>query len=129
MTTKTKKRARKPGQGMKWCRMSTRMAIYARDGFACVYCEAGVEDAHGRGLTLDHVQPCELGGTNDPSNLVTCCFSCNSAKQDLTLRAFVSKVESFGHTGVARRVRNAQRRKLNRPLGRKLAAQRSNISR
>lgn len=121
MTTKTptKSRARKPNQGMNWIRLSTRMSIYARDGFSCVYCQSGVEDEHGRGLTLDHVQPCELGGTNSPSNLVTCCNSCNSSKQDVPLRLFIANLPDG--TGARRRVRNAQRRKLDRKLGQRLA--------
>lgn len=126
MTNETT-RARKPGQGMNWIRLSTRMAIYARDGFRCVYCEAGIEDEHGYGLTLDHVQPCELGGTNDPANLVTCCNSCNSSKQDLALRSFLANLPD--PDGARRRVRNAQRRRLDRALGRKLAARRASLSR
>ncbi len=71
--------------GSKWCRPARRLAIYARDGFACVYCEA-----KGGVLTLDHVQPTELGGTHHETNLVTACFRCNSAKQAKSLRSWLA---------------------------------------
>lgn len=60
--------ARARNQGSKWIRRSTRLAIYSRDGFCCAYCGATAET--GAALTLDHVQACELGGSNEPTNLV-----------------------------------------------------------
>jgi len=70
--------------GSKWIRPEKRLAIYVRDGFDCVYCR-GVFPL-GTDLTLDHITPRSRGGSNDASNLVTCCFSCNSARQDAELR-------------------------------------------
>ena len=69
-------------QGSNWIRRSTRLAIYDRDGFACVYCGAGAEH-EGVELGLDHVKPRELGGGNAPSNLVTCCGHCNVDKDTI----------------------------------------------
>lgn len=46
---------------------------------ACVYC--GVEA--GEEMTVDHVIPKRYGGTDQPSNLVPACRSCNSAKHTL----------------------------------------------
>ncbi len=122
MTHTTNARARKPGQGSKWLRRSTRLALYARDGFCCVYCRASAK--RGAVLTIDHVLPCELGGTNDHSNLVTACLSCNSAKRALPLRAFLAflRVRHVDTTGIAARVRRLTRAPLNRQLGRMLAA-------
>ena len=37
--------------GSKWIRPEKRMAIYLRDGLACVYCGEGVEHDHSKGLT------------------------------------------------------------------------------
>jgi hypothetical protein len=51
-----------------------RAAVWMRDGGACVYCGA-TDD-----LTIDHVTPRIIGGTNDPENLVTACRPCNSSK-------------------------------------------------
>lgn len=86
--------ARVRNQGSKWIRRNKRLAIYLRDGFACVYCGAGVEDA--AKLTLDHVLPCELGGSNEGTNLVTCCLSCNSAKQACTTRQWFRRLRDRG---------------------------------
>lgn len=47
-------------------------------GGRCHYCGAYFGDA----WTFDHASPINKGGTNDPSNLVVCCLSCNSRKQD-----------------------------------------------
>jgi len=65
-------------------------------------------------LTLDHVVPQLLGGTNQETNLVCCCKACNSAKQDKTLRAFLRYLRSRGvDTGkVAARVRRRTARSL-----------------
>lgn len=117
-------RGRKAGQGSKWCRKTTRLALYHRDGFACVYCLAVAED--GSYLTLDHIKPCELGGTNAPSNLVTCCLSCNSAKQDATTREWFTALRDRGvdTTLIASRIRRQTARKLDRAMGRQLLAAR-----
>jgi len=109
------------GQGMNWVRLSTRLAIYHRDGFCCVYCGAAGEE-HGVGLTLDHLVPVELGGSNDPSNLVTACAHCNSAKQALTTRGWLGRLRARGINAsrVARRIRALVRRPLDRVEGRRL---------
>lgn len=116
---------RKDGQGRTTGRVrhtATRMAVYHRDGFACVYCAAAADD--GVTLTLDHVLAHELGGTNDPTNLLTACLSCNSAKRHLTMRAWFRLLRDRGvdTSGVAARVRRQVARKLDRAEGRRLAA-------
>ena len=52
-----------------------RYEILNRDGFACVYCGADAKQLH-----VDHVMPTALGGSDDPSNLVTSCQDCNLGK-------------------------------------------------
>lgn len=120
MATTAKTRKEK-NQGMNWIRLSTRLAIYHRDGFCCVYCGAGGEE-HGVGLTLDHLVAVELGGSNSPSNLVTCCGRCNSAKKDRTIRGWMKYLRARGieATRVARRIRALVRRPLDRTEGRRL---------
>lgn len=54
-----------------------RYRILLRDGFSCRYCGAGPERDE---LVIDHVHPVSAGGSNDPSNLVTACRTCNSGK-------------------------------------------------
>lgn len=53
---------------------SVRQRVFARDNHTCLFCGSR-ED-----LTLDHYVALSLGGTNDESNLVTACRSCNSRK-------------------------------------------------
>lgn len=114
-----------PNQGSKWLRRTTRLAIYIRDGHACVWCGCGEEDTPH--LTVDHVLACELGGTNVPSNLVTACLSCNSAKRSLAPRAWLRYLRDCGidTTGIADRVRKHTARKLDRDAARAMLAARS----
>jgi 5-methylcytosine-specific restriction endonuclease McrA len=120
--------SRKQGQGMNWVRLSTRLAIYHRDGFCCVYCGSASEE-HGVGLTLDHLVSVELGGSNDPSNLVTACHHCNSSKQALTTRGWLKRLRALeiDASRVARRIRALVRRPLDRGEGRRL--ERARLSR
>lgn len=106
-------------QGSKWIRPAKRLAIYARDAFECVYCGASgkpttiLNPRGGAALTLDHLQPRELGGSNEASNLVTACCSCNSARRALTVAAFARIVAAEGgypEEELRRRIVNAQRR-------------------
>ena len=109
--------------GSKWIRPEKRLAIYARDGFACVYCSAD----EGEGLlTLDHVTPREVGGTHDADNLVTCCLCCNSQKQDLTMRAWFAVLRDRGidTTKLAATVRKHTARAIDLTLGKQLRAAR-----
>lgn len=59
----------------------TRANIYARDGFRCQYCghEFPTEE-----LTYDHVTPAAQGGRRTWDNIVTCCVTCNRAKDART---------------------------------------------
>ncbi len=113
---------RNRNQGMNWIRLSTRLAIYSRDGFVCAYCGAEGESL-GQGLTLDHVLACELGGSNEANNLITACLSCNSAKQAKTTRQWFQTLRDRGiKTGkIAERIRRQTRRKLDRKEGLRLA--------
>lgn len=53
----------------------TRFEVLRRDAYTCRYCRATDNP-----LTIDHVTPTALGGTDEPSNLVACCTDCNSGK-------------------------------------------------
>ena len=83
---KTRTRTANGNGGGKWCRPSTRLAIYLRDRFQCVYCLRDLHGADPRDVTLDHV----VTGHADhrPANLVTACRSCNSRRQDTPLTRF-----------------------------------------
>lgn len=112
-------------QGMNWIRQEKRMAIYHRDGFACVYCKTGSED--GSGLSLDHVLAHELGGSNHETNLVTACGPCNSAKAHRTLRAWLRYMRDRGvnTVGIAHRIRRQTALKLDKAEGKRLLAMRT----
>jgi 5-methylcytosine-specific restriction endonuclease McrA len=56
----------------------TRNRIYKRDDNQCVYCGSKKQ------LTIDHILPKSRGGTNEWTNLVTCCFRCNIRKANRT---------------------------------------------
>jgi 5-methylcytosine-specific restriction endonuclease McrA len=88
MCTATKK-ARSPHQPTgQWCRPDLRLAIYLRDSFRCLYCCKDLHSADPRDITLDHLTPKVDGGSNDPSNLITACRSCNCSRQDKSLKQF-----------------------------------------
>lgn len=53
----------------------TRFEVLRRDDHTCRYCRSTDNP-----LTIDHVTPVALGGTDDPSNLVTACRDCNAGK-------------------------------------------------
>jgi len=110
---------RKAGQGSKWIRKSTRLAIYMRDGMACIYCQSAVED--GERLTLDHVRPCAKGGQNGTENLVTCCHRCNSSRKDRSLRSWAEVVSTYTGAESAADVLARVRRHVRRTLPRAAA--------
>lgn len=85
-------------------------AIARRDHGRCVYC-----GAHDGPMHLDHVVPRADGGTDEASNLVTACASCNSRKGSKTLRQFMALLRrdlGWSHRdteNACRRVRRHQR--------------------
>lgn len=64
--------------------------IWARDWFRCMYC--GVEMGQ-RLLTVDHFEPLELGGANDPTNYVTACRGCNKRKSARPPKEWCEEIE------------------------------------
>jgi 5-methylcytosine-specific restriction endonuclease McrA len=56
-------------------RKISRRALFARDGWRCVYCGSS-----GGRLTLDHVVPRSRGGDSVWENVVTSCAPCNMRK-------------------------------------------------
>lgn len=54
-----------------------RFEIFRRDNHTCRYCGAAAPDVP---ITVDHVIPVALGGTDEATNLVTACGDCNSGK-------------------------------------------------
>lgn len=85
-------------QGMNWLRQEKRLAIYLRDGLACIYCGATIEE--GASLSLDHVKPYSEGGSNSERNLVTCCAKCNSSRGNRPVADFAAAVAGYVNHGV-----------------------------
>jgi 5-methylcytosine-specific restriction endonuclease McrA len=56
-------------------RKISRRALFARDGWRCVYCGSATSR-----LTLDHVIPRSRGGESIWENVVTSCAPCNMRK-------------------------------------------------
>jgi hypothetical protein len=83
---------------MNWLRQDKRLAIYLRDGLACMYCGHSVED--GAALSLDHVKPWSEGGSNSERNLVTCCQKCNSSRGNRPAAEFADAVAGYVNHGV-----------------------------
>jgi 5-methylcytosine-specific restriction endonuclease McrA len=61
-------------------RKISRRALFARDGWRCVYCGTS-----GGRMTLDHVVPRSRGGESVWENVVTACAPCNHRKGNRTL--------------------------------------------
>lgn len=51
-----------------------RLRTFTRDGFRCLCCGTG------EGLTVDHICPLALGGSNKSRNMQTLCEPCNRWK-------------------------------------------------
>ena len=60
----------------------TRFEIFKRDNFTCRYCGRCSPEVV---LQVDHVVPVCEGGDDDPMNLVTSCWDCNSGKAGVPL--------------------------------------------
>lgn len=56
---------------------SLRFQVLRRDNHTCRYCGRSAPEVR---LTVDHVVPEALGGTDKPDNLVAACSDCNSGK-------------------------------------------------
>ncbi|QZT61270.1 HNH endonuclease [Mycolicibacterium austroafricanum] len=61
-----------------------RFEILKRDAFRCKYCGLTAGEAE---LTVDHVVPVTLGGSDEPENLVCCCRECNAGKSSVPVSA------------------------------------------
>lgn len=121
---------RKNWNGAKWIRRDRRLAIYMRDGLACVYCGSSLEHDEVT-LSLDHVIPVSRGGQNVSRNLVTSCRKCNSVRGDRTLRDFAHAVAFYLNGGVnapdiISHVQNCAERPVDLRAARRIMGRRAN---
>lgn len=62
-------------------RQVTNTFLFARDAYSCQFCSRSEAELGFREcLTRDHLVPLSRGGTNDWSNVVTACSTCNTRK-------------------------------------------------
>jgi 5-methylcytosine-specific restriction endonuclease McrA len=62
-------------------RQVTNTFLFARDEYSCQFCGRSQHDLRFREcLTRDHLVPLSRGGTNDWTNVVTACSTCNTRK-------------------------------------------------
>ncbi len=85
--------------GSHWITDVRRVAIYLRDGMACAYCGATVEDGTTI-LSLDHIIPHSKGGNNSESNLISSCKRCNSSRGNRDLDTFTCVVSEYTNRGI-----------------------------
>lgn len=60
----------------------TRFEVFKRDDFTCRYCGKKSPDVI---LEVDHIVAVAEGGSDDPMNLATSCWACNSGKSAVPL--------------------------------------------
>ena len=129
------------GQGSHWLRDSTRWKIYARDGWACVYCQRGIAD--GVALSVDELVTRQRSAESDRAyaervakagfvgrggtakeNLITVCISCNASRQALTLRQFYRRLrdQEIDTAAIGRRLHRLRRKALPKKYDPALAA-------
>ena len=67
----------------KFRRQVTNTFLFARDRYKCQYCgRQSFELKPREALTRDHLIPLSRGGTNEWTNVVTACSSCNTRKSN-----------------------------------------------
>lgn len=69
-----------------------RFEVFKRDSFTCRYCGRMPPTVV---LQVDHVVPVVEGGGDEPSNLATSCFDCNSGKSGIPLNQLPAPIAAL----------------------------------
>ena len=67
--------------------------IYVSNSGECFYCGRKFTTPNDPELTIDHVIPKSLGGSNDDGNLVPCCIKCNQEKNSYLPSEWIKRIE------------------------------------
>ncbi len=70
-------------------RKDVRSIVFQRDDYTCQYCSKIFDREN---LTIDHVIPLALGGSDEITNYVSACAICNQKKRDMNLASFASQI-------------------------------------
>lgn len=73
----------------------TRFEVFKRDEFQCRYCGRRSPEVV---LQVDHIVPVVEGGDDDPLNLVTSCWECNSGKGGVPLDEVMTAEDPYEKT-------------------------------
>ena len=65
----------------------TRFEVFKRDDFTCRYCGKKSPEVI---LEVDHIVARADGGSDDPMNLATSCWACNSGKSSVPLNQIIT---------------------------------------
>ena len=71
-----------------------RYEVHKRAKFRCELCGISADE---KALEVDHIVPRNKGGSDDPSNLQSLCYSCNAMKRDRDDTDFRGIKDSYSH--------------------------------
>lgn len=90
-----------------------RKLLYIHAGGRCELCgrEMALED-----VTIDHIKPLAMGGTNDVSNLACTCFGCNQLKGSAVPESFFQRVNDIFMFQMEKKMKHSLKWKLAKRL-------------
>lgn len=90
-----------------------RKLLYIHAGGRCELCgkEMALED-----VTIDHIKPLAMGGTNDVSNLACTCFGCNHLKGSAVPESFFQRVNDIFMFQMEKKMKHSLKWKLAKRL-------------
>lgn len=105
--------------GADWIHRPTRLAIYDRDGWCCLFCGDKRRQEAANGLSLDHVVPRSRDGKASAGNLLTVCIPCNSSRRDRPIDLW-ARDAGLDTSEVMRRIYIQLRKRIDPERGRAL---------
>lgn len=69
--------------------MERKIEALKRSGDKCFYCSVSLNMET---VTIDHVIPTSIGGSDSTDNIVAACIACNNLKSDIDYETFIKHV-------------------------------------